>query len=108
MLDSKFVYSPNGIGEQCYREYEALISGAIPLVDATTYGQRNAILRHLPVILVSNWSHVTPDFLERTYDTMKRQSFDVSILYLPYWYDVYLTALGYTEDAPPPHEPPSS
>ena len=97
MLHSKFVYSPNGIGEQCYREYEALVSGAIPLVDATAYDQRNALLRHLPVILVSNWSNVTPDFLERAYATMSKQSFDVSHLYLPFWYDVYLTALGYRD-----------
>ncbi|KAH8048325.1 hypothetical protein JL722_12558 [Aureococcus anophagefferens] len=97
MLHSKFVYSPNGIGEQCYREYEALVSGAIPLVDATAYDQRNALLRHLPVILVSNWSNVTPQFLERAYATMSTQSFDVSHLYLPFWYDVYLTALGYRD-----------
>ncbi|KAH8098686.1 hypothetical protein JL720_1646 [Aureococcus anophagefferens] len=97
MLHSKFVYSPNGIGEQCYREYEALVSGAIPLVDATAYDQRNALLRHLPVILVSNWSNVTPQFLERAYATMSKQSFDVSHLYLPFWYDVYLTALGYRD-----------
>ena len=94
---AKFVFSPNGIGEQCYREYEALVSGAIPLVDATAYDQRNALLRHLPVILVSNWSNVTPEFLERAYATMSKQSFDVSHLYLPFWYDVYLTALGYRD-----------
>ena len=96
MLNSKFVYSPNGIGEQCYREYEALISGAVPLVDATNYTQRNFLLSRLPVILVSDWSKITPDFLNAAYARMSAMSFDVSVLYMPYWYDVYLTALGYT------------
>ena len=98
MLGSKFVYSPNGIGEQCYREYEALISGAVPLVDATSYDHRNKVLRHLPVILVTDWSKITPEFLEATYRTMAQQSFDVSILYMPYWLDAILTAMGITSD----------
>ena len=38
--EAKFVFSPNGIGEQCYREYESLISGAYPLVDRSWYRGR--------------------------------------------------------------------
>ena len=74
------------------------MSGSIPLVDATAYKQRNAVLKRLPVVLVSNWSHITPEALKKAHETMSAQSFDVSILYAPYWYDVYLTALGFKSD----------
>lgn len=43
MLESTFVYSPNGVGEQCYREYEALISGAIPVLDDSAYAFRKSL-----------------------------------------------------------------
>ena len=107
MFASKFVYSPNGVGEQCYREYEALISGAIPLVrplstffhflrkvDDTTYRARKEILTKLPVILVKNWSDITPTYLEARHRDMTAKSYDVSILYMPYWYDLILKAIG--------------
>lgn len=47
MMTSKFVYSPNGVGEQCYREYEALISGAIPVLDETNFTYSTFNLLHV-------------------------------------------------------------
>ena len=60
MRGSRFVFSPNGVGEQCYREYEALVAGTYPLVDASSNKHRNAILDLLPVVRVEDWSTVTP------------------------------------------------
>ena len=89
-----FFAGPNGVGEQCYREYETLISGTCVVLDDTTYTARKGILSGLPVIMVSNWSDVTPAFLEAKYEEMNRRSYDVTILYAPYWYDAILKALG--------------
>lgn len=94
MLTSKFVYSPNGVGEQCYREYEALVAGAIPVLDNSSYVFRRSLLERLPVVLVNNWSAITPDFLEAKWREFSRRDFDVAVLYLPYWYDKILSAMG--------------
>ncbi|KAJ8609627.1 hypothetical protein CTAYLR_006301 [Chrysophaeum taylorii] len=96
MLGSKFVYSPNGVGEQCYREYEALVSGAIPVLDDSTYARRHAALSELPTVRVENasWETITPEFLEKKWEEMSRRDFDVSVLYLPHWYDLILAAAG--------------
>jgi len=93
MRGSRFVFSPNGVGEQCYREYEALVAGTYPLVDATANKHRNAILDLLPVVRVDDWSMVTPSFLRAKGRELDGKDYDVSILYLPFWYDLLLTAL---------------
>ncbi len=51
MRGSRFVFSPNGVGEQCYREYEALVAGTYPLVDASSNKHRNAILDLFAVLV---------------------------------------------------------
>mmetsp|Transcript_8873 Transcript_8873/g.36642 ORF Transcript_8873/g.36642 Transcript_8873/m.36642 type:complete len:175 (+) Transcript_8873:2393-2917(+) len=94
LADSKFVYSPNGVGEACFREYEALITGAVPVVDESAYHHRRRNLRALPMLRVSNWSDVTPAFLERKWAEFGSKDFDVAMLYLPYWYDLILSAMG--------------
>ena len=93
MRGSRFVFSPNGVGEQCYREYEALVAGTYPLVDASSNKHRNAILDLLPVVRVDDWSTVTPSWLRAKGRELDGKDYDVSILYLPYWYDLLLTAL---------------
>ena len=93
MRGSRFVFSPNGVGEQCYREYEALVAGTYPLVDASSNKHRNAILDLLPVVRVEDWATVTPSFLRAKGKELDGKDYDVSILYLPYWYDLLLTAL---------------
>lgn len=92
LLGSKFVFSPNGIGEQCYREYESMISGAYPLVDETWWYPRRQLLLQLPVVMIDDWAKVTPDFLNAKWAELEQKSFDISMLYLPYWYDKILTA----------------
>ena len=48
----------------------------------------------IPVVTVSDWSTVTPQFLEAEWTRLESQSFDVAPLYLPHWYDVILEAVG--------------
>ena len=91
---AKFVFSPNGIGEQCYREYESMISGAYPLVDESWWYPRRHLLETLPVVSIADWETVTPAFLHAKWAELERKSFDVAPLYLPHWYDAILTAVG--------------
>jgi hypothetical protein len=76
MRRSKFVFSPRGHGWKNYRDVEALYLGAIPLVDAVSLNQHaaspvwpdrlwlNSTYADMPVLRVTNWSAITPAFLE--------------------------------------------
>jgi hypothetical protein len=94
MLHSRFVFSPNGEGEACHREYEALISGAIPLVDVTFRAQRLALLQRLPVVMVSDWRTVTTAWLEKKWREVMSKDYNVNVLYMPFWYDLLLTKIA--------------
>lgn len=59
---SKFVLSPPGLGYDCYRTYEAIAMGAIPIVKRQT--PVTDVCERLPVILVDEWSDVTEQRLK--------------------------------------------
>merc|ERR1712217_251906 len=61
LINSTFVFSPDGQGHDCYRHYEALAAGAIPVVDDSWFLRR--VLTGLPAVFVKNWSSVTPTYL---------------------------------------------
>ena len=71
-----------------------MISGAYPVVDESWWYPRRHLLASLPVVTVSDWSSVTPAFLEATWAAMEARSYDVAPLYLPHWYDQILAAVG--------------
>lgn len=91
MMRAKFVFSPRGHGQQNYREWEALAAGAIPLIDAPP-PTHASLYEGLPLVAVSDWSTITPDYLEKTWDDMQRRAkngeYDMRKAYFfPYWLD---------------------
>ena len=54
LLHSTFVASPPGMGADCYRHYEALAAGAIPMVMRTSVAL--STLSVLPVLVVDDYS----------------------------------------------------
>ena len=89
MMRAKFVWSPRGYGKQNYREWEALAAGAIPLID-TPPPTHASLYEGLPVVAVSDWSRITPDYLENTWADIQIRArngeYDMRKLYfLPYW-----------------------
>ena len=58
LSESIFVESPPGMGEDCYRHYEVLLAGGIPVVQKSRLS-----LGDLPILYIDKWSEVTPDFL---------------------------------------------
>jgi hypothetical protein len=80
-----FVASPRGNGLQCYRTWEILLVGSIPIVDSHfTYG---LCCKNLPIIQVDNWEHITPEFLEPWADLYKSSCLfkNTEELSLKYW-----------------------
>ena len=58
---SKFTVSPPGIGWDCYRTWEAVLFGSIPIViGSPAYSQ---LYRDSPVMVVDDWTEVTVDRL---------------------------------------------
>jgi hypothetical protein len=78
---AQFVLSPPGRSWDCYRTYEAVAMGAIPIVKRQR--PMSDVCEGLPVLLVDNWSEVTPERL--AHEWAKDRTTDVSRLTLSYW-----------------------
>jgi hypothetical protein len=55
LRDTKFVLSPPGNGPDCHRTWEAIYSGAIPIVKRDFWPFKTL---SLPVLVVNDWNEV--------------------------------------------------
>jgi hypothetical protein len=78
----KFVLSPSGLGIDCYRTWEAIILGCVPVVKRTTMTSKFA---HLPVIVVDAWEELNLDMLNKQYCEIIKKEFDYSFIFMDYW-----------------------
>lgn len=99
MAHCKFVLSPRGKGPDSYRTWEALLVGAIPVVRRGVYetpeifdkappcehSQLDDLYQGLPVVIVDSWQEVTEEFLNKKYEEIVSQKYDIRPLYLEYW-----------------------
>ena len=83
LTDSVFVVSPPGNGLDCHRTWEALLLGCYPIVQSSTL---DPLFQNLPVLIVKEWSEVTPELLERKYQEFHSRSWPRDPLYAPYWF----------------------
>jgi len=84
LAESQFVISPNGHGIDCFRTWEALLCGSIPIVEKSGI---NDLFTNLPVIIVENWDEVTEEFLHKKYAEFSTQRFTMEKIYVDYWFD---------------------
>ncbi len=77
-----FTLSPAGAGLDCHRTWEALLLGSVPVVLRSPLDE---LFTQLPVVIVDDWSEVTPARLCSELDRIARNSFDFSQLELGYW-----------------------
>jgi len=84
LAQSRFVLSPRGKGIDCFRTWEALYFGAIPVVKSSTL---DPLFENLPVIIVDDWSQVTPAFLKQKEREFQGKTFQMEKLTLEYWLD---------------------
>lgn len=78
---ARFVLSPPGRGWDCYRTYEALAMGAIPIVRRQP--PISDVVRGLPVLMVDDWNDVTPERL--AWEWAQRRDWNLERMTLPYW-----------------------
>ena len=81
-LNYAFVASPFGAGFDCYRTWEALALGAIPIVKSSTI---DALYDDLPVLIVKEWSDITENLLNSTIKDFETQTYQYEKLTLAYW-----------------------
>jgi len=74
----KFVVSPEGNGIDCHRHYEALLAGAIPVVERNFKIQEK--YKGCPILYTSDYSELTPEYLEKQYNRMLDKEYDFGCL----------------------------
>ncbi len=82
---SKFVLSPRGAGLDCFRTWEILYMGSIPVVRSSTI---DSLFEGLPVLIVNSWEEVTEELLNRKYHELNCQNFKWEKLTEKYWQDL--------------------
>jgi len=82
MVKFKYVISPHGNGLDCYRTWEALCLGCIPIVKKSSLSE-NDLYSDLPVIVVDKWSDVTKGLLNN--NSIKHLNYLHPKLTLNYW-----------------------
>jgi len=79
----KFVISPEGNGIDCHRHYEALLAGCIPIIEFNEKIQEK--YKGLPILYTTDYSEITPQYLEQKYSEMVNATYDFSRLFLSYY-----------------------
>jgi len=93
-----FVISPLGNGMDCHRTWEALLLGCIVIVKTSPL---DILYRDLPVVIVQEWTEITPAFLEHILLTYETKTFCYDKLTSKYWIDIIrstpITTTSYKE-----------
>ena len=82
MHQSKFTLSPRGIGLDCWRTWEALMCGCIPIVRTSSLDE---LFEDLPVLIITDWNQITPEFLEQKWLEMSKKTYNWDKIYIDYW-----------------------
>ena len=84
ITNSRFVISPIGDEPDCFRTWEVLWSGSIPVVMHIGIDE---LYEDLPVILVDDLATLTLEELYEKYEELKTKEFNLDKLFAPYWID---------------------
>ena len=86
LLRSRFVASPPGWGWDCYRTWEALYLGVVPVL-LRSHTPLDEAYEGLPVLFVDRYEDVTEELLESTWRRFGNESarFDFARLRVKYW-----------------------
>jgi hypothetical protein len=98
-LENIFWLSPRGNGRDCYRTWEALHFGRIPIVMSS---ELDSLFNRLPVLIIKSWDDITEDKLIKTFKdfSLKRRFgyFYFEKLQFSYWRDLILKESAYSPD----------
>lgn len=84
MAQYKFTVSPRGYGIDCYRTWEAVLAGSIPIVRSS---QLDPLYKNLPILIIDKWEDLSEEFLNQKYKEITSKKYDLSPLFIEYWLD---------------------
>ncbi len=84
MSECKFTLSPAGLGPDCYRTWEALLVGSIPIVRKS---QLDPLFEGLPVLIIDEWEEIDEEYLNKKYAEIMSRKYDIKRIYMEYWLD---------------------
>ncbi len=87
LASSRFVISPRGLNIDCFRTWEALYTGSIPVVESLGL---DAVYEDLPIIVVTDLSKITEPQLEEEWEKLKGRAFKLEKLKCDYWFNQIL------------------
>lgn len=91
----KFVLSPEGRGIDCYRTWESLYLGSIPIVAASP---AMSAFADLPILFTEDYSELSQAYLEQRWEEMSRRSFETERLLSTYYSRHFLDSVGTLDD----------
>ena len=91
----RFVLSPEGNGIDCYRHWEALALGAVPIVMRS---QAMEPFASLPLLVTDDYSELTEAYLEERWAELSQRAFDIEPLLMSTYRRHFLRAVAELED----------
>jgi len=79
---SVFILSPRGNGLDCFRTWEAMLMGSIPIV---TTSFLDPLFEDLPVVIIDSWQNINKELLLKKFNELKNKSFSFEKLFMGYW-----------------------
>lgn len=83
----KYVLCPEGNGYDTHRLWEVLYSGSIPVLKfhkSYSYGDS------LPIIFLNDYKNLNIDYLDRAFNELKNQDFNLKKLTFQYWSELII------------------
>ena len=80
----RFSISPPGNNHDCYRSWEVLSLGRMPIVKS--FPPQDPLWEGLPVVVVENWMQVTAGLLEQKWHEMRSAFYDMDKLGIRWWW----------------------
>lgn len=77
-----FCISPRGVGMDCFRVWESLLVGCIPVVE---HSFLDPLFYNLPIMIIDNYESLEREDLEKTLEDFKTRSFDLKKIYVNYY-----------------------
>jgi hypothetical protein len=89
LCNSNFVISPFGNGMDCYRVWESIYCGAIPIVPRCVLFER---FLGLPILMMDRWESFNIQYIQQQYDDLKAKGGSYDYCDLDYWEERILSS----------------
>jgi hypothetical protein len=91
LASHRFVLAPEGNGVDCYRTWESLYLGAIPIVMRST---GTSAFSGLPILFTEDYSELSERYLEACWAEMSKRRFDLRHMMKSSYFQHFLASLG--------------